>query len=105
MPLMVTCIRRRPEAEHVIVSEVAMARIGAALAIEPDLLRQWQQGQDNVLTLHPVNWKNKELVSTGAMAAVKLQRRRLGRRSTPGPTVSQTNGPAAIVIQGGAIAT
>ncbi|NNJ15382.1 NADH:flavin oxidoreductase/NADH oxidase family protein [Pseudomonas putida CSV86] len=89
MPLMVTGgIRRRPVAEQVITSGVAMAGIGTALAIEPDLPRQWQQGQDNVPALRPIAWKNKVLASMGVMAAVKFQLRRLGRGRSPDSTVS-----------------
>ncbi|WP_425928150.1 NADH:flavin oxidoreductase/NADH oxidase family protein [Pseudomonas sp. NyZ201] len=89
MPLMVTGgIRRRPVAEQVIASGVAMAGIGTALAIEPDLPRQWQQGRDNVPALRPITWKNKVLASMGAMAAVKFQLRRLGRGRAADASVS-----------------
>ncbi len=89
MPLMVTGgIRRRPVAEQVIASGVAMAGIGTALAIEPDLPRQWQQGQDKVPALRPITWKNKVLASMGTMAAVKFQLRRLGRGRAADTSVS-----------------
>lgn len=87
MPLMVTGgIRRRPVAEQVIASGVAMAGIGTALAVEPGLPRQWREGRDSAPALRTINWKNKALASLGNMATVKFQLRRLsqGRRPRPG---------------------
>ncbi|OLS63717.1 NADH:flavin oxidoreductase/NADH oxidase family protein [Pseudomonas putida] len=89
MPLMVTGgIRRRPVAEQVVASGVAMAGIGTALAIAPDLPRQWQQGQDSAPALRPITWKNKVLASMANMAAVKFQLRRLSRSRQPRPQVA-----------------
>lgn len=89
MPLMVTGgIRRRPVAEQVIASGVAMAGIGTALAIAPDLPRQWQQGQDSTPALRPITWKNKVLASVANMAAVKYQLRRLSQGREPRPQVT-----------------
>jgi len=89
MPLMVTGgIRRRAVAQQVIDSGVAMAGVGTALAIEPDLPRRWQQGQDNAPALRPITWKNKVLASLANMAAVKFQLRRLSRGRAPRPDVT-----------------
>lgn len=88
MPLMVTGgIRRRPVAEQVIASGVAMAGIGTALALEPDLPRHWRSGQDSEPALHPITWRNKVLASLGNMAAVKFQLRRVSRGKVPLPRV------------------
>ena len=89
MPLMVTGgIRRRPVAEQVIDSGVAMVGIGTALAIDPALPRAWHNGQDNAPVLRPITWKNKVLASLGNMAAVKFQLRRLSRGKLTVPEVS-----------------
>ncbi len=54
MPLMVTGgIKRREVAEQVIESGVAMAGIATALAIEPNLPRNWRSGQLDVPALKP----------------------------------------------------
>ena len=87
MPLMVTGgIRRRAVAEQVIASGVAMAGIATALAIEPDLVRNWRLGKDNAPALKPITWKNKPVASLAYMAAVKYQLVRIGRgqRTKPG---------------------
>jgi 2,4-dienoyl-CoA reductase-like NADH-dependent reductase (Old Yellow Enzyme family) len=87
IPLMVTGgIRRRAVAEDVVASGVAMVGIATALAIDPDLPRQWREGRDNAPALKPISWKNKPLASTAHMAAVKYQLSRLsaGRPTTPG---------------------
>jgi 2,4-dienoyl-CoA reductase-like NADH-dependent reductase (Old Yellow Enzyme family) len=87
MPLMVTGgIRRKTVAEQVIASGVAMAGIATALAIDPNLPRDWRAGKDTTAALPPITWKNKMLASLAYMAAVKFQMRRLshGRPTHPG---------------------
>jgi len=89
MPLMVTGgIRRRAVAEQVIDSGIAMAGIATALAIEPDLVRNWRLGGDNTPKLKPITWKNKPVASLAHMAAVKYQLTRLSRQRRTDPTVS-----------------
>lgn len=89
MPLMVTGgIRRREVAEQVMASGVAMAGIATALAIEPNLPRNWRLGRGDAQTLKPIAWKNKPLASTAHMAAVKYQLTRLSRNRTTAPQVS-----------------
>lgn len=89
MPLMVTGgIRRREVAEKVVDSGVAMAGIATALAIEPDLPRNWRLGRADAPTLRPITWKNKQLASSAHMAAVRYQLTRLGRRRRTSPRVS-----------------
>jgi 2,4-dienoyl-CoA reductase-like NADH-dependent reductase (Old Yellow Enzyme family) len=86
IPLMVTGgIRRRAIAEQVIESGVAMAGIATALAIEPDLVRNWRMGKDNAPALKPITWKNKPIASLAHMAAVKYQlvRHSLNKRAKP----------------------
>lgn len=91
MPLMVTGgIRRREVAEQVVASGIAMAGIATALAIEPDLPRNWRLGRGDVPTLKPITWKNKPLAATAHMAAVKYQLTRLSRRRQTAPGVSPT---------------
>ena len=87
MPLMVTGgIRRQEIAQQVIDSGVAMAGIATALAIEPNLPRNWHLGQSDAPSLRPIAWKNKPLASAAHMAAVRYQMARLSRqrRTTPG---------------------
>lgn len=89
MPLMVTGgIRRHAVAQKVIDSGIAMAGIATALAIEPNLPRNWQLGRADVPTLKPITWKNKPLAATAHMAAVKYQLTRLSRQRRTAPGVS-----------------
>lgn len=89
MPLMVTGgIKRREVAETVIESGVAMAGIATALAIEPNLPRNWKLGKNDAPTLKPITWKNKPIASSAHMAAVRYQLVRLSRRRRPAPNVS-----------------
>ena len=87
MPIMVTCgIRRAPVAQDVLASGIEMVGIGTALAIDPNLPRDWQLGLGSAPQLPPITWKNKMLASLANMAVVKYQLRKLsrGRDSQPG---------------------
>lgn len=89
MPLMVTGgIRRREVAEAVVESGVAMAGIATALAIEPNLPRNWQRGQADAPKLKPITWKNKPIASSAHMAAVRYQLVRLSQKRPTAPNVS-----------------
>lgn len=89
MPLMVTGgIKRRAVAETVIESGVAMAGIATALAIEPNLPRNWKLGKNDAPMLKPITWKNKPIASSAHMAAVRYQLVRLSRRRRTAPNVS-----------------
>ena len=97
MPVMVTGgIRRRAVAEQAITSGVDMVGIGTALAIEPNLPREWRVGKDNAPALSPITWKNKPLASLANMAAVKFQLRRLSLGKMPNPKVSPLR---ALILQ------
>ncbi len=89
MPLMVTGgIRRREVADTVIASGVAMAGIATALAIEPNLPRNWKLGRADAPKLKPITWKNKPIASSAHMAAVRYQLVRLSRRRRTAPNIS-----------------
>ncbi len=89
VPLMVTGgIRRRPVAEQVVASGVAMAGIATALSIEPALPRRWQAGEDAAPVLRPVTLKNKVMGAMASMAMVKHQLVRLSRGRRTNPHVS-----------------
>lgn len=89
MPLMVTGGIRRPEvAQQVLDSDIAIAGIATALAIEPDLPIKWQAGAKNAPALKPITWKNKALASSAHMAAVKYQLTRLSRNRSTNRNVS-----------------
>lgn len=89
MPLMVTGgIRRLEVAQKVIDSGVAMVGVATALAIEPNLPRNWRTEQADAPTLKPIAWKNKPLAATAHMAAVKYQLTRLSRQRRTEPGVS-----------------
>ena len=75
MPVMVTGgIRRRPVADQVVQSGVDMVGIGTALAIDPNLPRDWRAGKDAAPALPPIRWKSKPLASLANMAAVRCTR-------------------------------
>ena len=87
MPIMVTGgIRRAPVAQEVLDSGIEMVGIGTALAIDPNLPRDWQLGLGSAPQLPPINWKNKVLASLANMAVVKYQLHKLsqGRDAQPG---------------------
>ncbi len=89
MPLMVTGgIRRKAVAEQVIDSGVAMAGIATALAIDPNLPRDWRAGKDTSAALPPITWNNKMLASLAYMATVKFQMKRLSQGRTTNRNVS-----------------
>ncbi len=97
MPVMVTGgIRRRPVAESVVHSGVDMVGIGTALAIDPYLPRDWQQGKDNAPQLPPITWKNKAVAALANMAVVKFQLGKLSREKKPEPNVSPLR---ALILQ------
>ncbi|WP_027819980.1 NADH:flavin oxidoreductase/NADH oxidase family protein [Paraburkholderia bannensis] len=97
MPVMVTGgIRRQAIADQVIASGVDMVGIGTALAIDPNLPRDWRAGKDNAPALSPITWKNKPLASLANMAAVKFQFRRLSLGKRPDPRVSPLR---ALILQ------
>lgn len=89
MPVMVTGgVRRRPIAEMVVQSGVDMVGIGTALAIDPNLPRDWLQGKDSAPELPAITWKNKAMASLANMAVVKFQLRKLSQNRPPDPKVS-----------------
>ncbi|AUC93201.1 MULTISPECIES: NADH:flavin oxidoreductase/NADH oxidase family protein [Bradyrhizobium] len=89
MPVMVTGgIRRIGVVQHVLDSGVAIAGIGTALAIRPDLANAWRNGEDPRPEVAPIRWKSKALASLAAMAVVKFQLRRLSRGRAAKPNVS-----------------
>jgi len=89
MPVMVTGgIRRLPVAEQVVAQGVDMVGMGTALAIAPDLPRQWQAGRATAPALAPITWNNKALGALANMAAVRFQLRRVSRGQATRPTVS-----------------
>lgn len=89
MPIMVTGgIRRAPVAQQVLDSGIELVGIGTALAIDPNLPRDWQQGLSNAPQLPPITWNNKVLASLANMAVVKYQLRRLSQGSQSTPEVS-----------------
>ncbi|KAI3591531.1 2,4-dienoyl-CoA reductase (NADPH) [Cupriavidus sp. U2] len=97
MPVMVTGgIRRQPVAEQVVRSGVDMVGIGTALAINPNLPRDWLAGKDSAPALPPITWKNKALASLANMAAVKFQLRNLSRGKATHPGVSPLR---ALILQ------
>jgi 2,4-dienoyl-CoA reductase-like NADH-dependent reductase (Old Yellow Enzyme family) len=89
MPVMVTGgIRRMEVVQKVLDNGVAMAGIGTALAIRPDLPEIWRQGADPRPELRPIRWKSKALASLATMAVVKHHLRRLSRQLSPVQDVS-----------------
>jgi len=97
MPVMVTGgVRRLPVAEQVVDSGVDMVGMGTALAIDPNLPRDWLAGKNSAPALRPVAWKNKPLASLASMAAVKFQLRKLSQGRATNPAVSPLR---ALVVQ------
>ncbi len=81
-------IRRIGVVQQVLDSGIAMAGIGTALAIKPDLPNAWREGEDPRPEMAPIAWSSKPLASLAAMAVVKFQLRRLSQGRKPNPGVS-----------------
>lgn len=89
MPVMTTGgISRREVAEQVLAQGVAVAGLGTALAMNPDLPSQWQSGQQGQVARPQIGWKNKVLASIATMAVVRRQLQRMGQGLAPKPGVS-----------------
>ncbi|WP_449283201.1 NADH:flavin oxidoreductase/NADH oxidase family protein [Leucobacter sp.] len=87
VPLMLTGgIARRPVAEQVLASGVALVGMGTALAVDPELPNRWRTSDEAKVVLAPVNIEDKAIASAAGMARVRHQLRRLGRgaRTRPG---------------------
>ena len=89
MPLMVTGgIRRYQVVEQVLDSGIAMAGMGTALALDPQLPEAWRSNRLASPSLRAITWKNKVLSSIGYMAMVKYQLRRLSQGKHTKPNVA-----------------
>ncbi|MNT05688.1 1-(5-phosphoribosyl)-5-[(5-phosphoribosylamino)methylideneamino] imidazole-4-carboxamide isomerase [compost metagenome] len=97
MPIMVTGgIRRYQVVQQVLDSGIAMAGMGTALALDPQLPEAWRSNQAASPLLRAITWKNKVLSSIAYMAMVKYQLRRLSQGKHTRPNVA----PAlALLIQ------
>ncbi|QWF81995.1 NADH:flavin oxidoreductase/NADH oxidase family protein [Amycolatopsis sp. CA-230715] len=86
LPLMLTGgIVRRPVAEEVLASGVALVGMGSALAVDPDLPGKWRHDGEAAVELDPVRIKDKALASVAGMARVRRQLRRLGKGKATRP--------------------
>lgn len=89
MPLMVTGgIRRRAVADQVLAGKVAMLGMATALAVEPNLPRRWQSGEDAGIAPIVVSWKNKTLASAATQSVVKKQLTLLSQGKPTKPATS-----------------
>jgi len=89
MPVMVTGgIRRLPVVQQVLDSGIAMAGIGTAIALEPQLVKQWRAGRASHPQMPPILWKRKTLAALANQAVVRFQLQRLSRGKTTRPRVS-----------------
>ncbi|MCZ8235218.1 MAG: NADH:flavin oxidoreductase/NADH oxidase family protein [Inhella sp.] len=88
LPVMKTGgIGRRAVAEAVLASGVDVVGLGTALAMQPDLPRQW--AQDEAVAPRPVvAWRDKAIASLATMALVRRQLHRLGAGKSPAPGTS-----------------
>ncbi len=88
LPLMLTGgITQRVTAERVLDSGVAVAGMGTALAVTPDLPDLWRSNREAERLMEPVTWSDKALASAASMAKVRYQMRRLARGGSPRPGI------------------
>ncbi len=88
MPVMTTGgIGRRAVAEAVLASGIDVVGLGTALAMQPDLPRQWAQAEA-VAPRPVVAWRDKTIASLATMALVRRQLHRLGAGKRPAPGAS-----------------
>ena len=84
LPLMLTGgITRRETADAVLASGVALVGMGTAIAVTPDLVNRWHDGQEAIEQLSPVRWRDKTIASAANMALVRHQMRRITRGKQP----------------------
>jgi hypothetical protein len=80
MPLMITGgICRKPVAEQVLVSGVAMVGMARALALIPDLAARWQVADEPTVRIPQVDWQDKGMAALAVMAIAKRHLRALGK--------------------------
>jgi len=83
MPLMTTGGISRPAvAEEVLAGGVALVGLGTALAMAPELPRQWQAGDVSIAPRPQVGWKDKVLAGLATMALVRRQLQRMAAGKT-----------------------
>lgn len=88
MPVMTTGgIRRLATAEKVLAAGIDCAGVATALTINPNIVNQWQQGEQVVET-PVVEWKDKAAASMATMAIIKRQLHRLASGKKAGKTLS-----------------
>jgi 2,4-dienoyl-CoA reductase-like NADH-dependent reductase (Old Yellow Enzyme family) len=89
VPLMLTGgIVRKPVAEEVLASGVALVGMGTALAVDPQLPNRWRTHEDAKVMLEPVKITDKAMASAAGMSRVRYQLRRLGRGKATRPKVN-----------------
>lgn len=86
LPLMLTGgVARRPVAEEVLASGVALVGMGSALAVDPDLPTKWRQDASARVVLPPVRIKDKTIASAAGMARIRRHLHTLGAGRDPRP--------------------
>ncbi|GGG69760.1 NADH:flavin oxidoreductase/NADH oxidase family protein [Corynebacterium pelargi] len=84
LPLMVTGGIVRPSvAQQVLDSGVALVGIGTALAADPNLPKQWEQGYEAAPAIPHTKISNKALASAASMAWFRWQMGRLSKNKDP----------------------
>lgn len=79
MPIMVTGgVTRKDTAEAALSEGVDIIGLARAMAYNPNLPNDWQEGRNLNTNIATVNWKNKALLSLANMALAKEQLNRLG---------------------------
>lgn len=79
MPIMVTGgVTRRDTAETALSEGIDLIGLARAMAYNPTLPKDWQEGRNLNTKVATVNWKNKALLSLANMALAKEQLNRLG---------------------------
>jgi 2,4-dienoyl-CoA reductase-like NADH-dependent reductase (Old Yellow Enzyme family) len=84
MPVMTTGgIRRMAIAEDVLAKGVAVAGLGTALAMCPDLPNRWRNGRDGENLQPVIGLKDKVLAALATMAVIRRQLQRMGDGKAP----------------------
>ncbi|MGJ4731305.1 NADH:flavin oxidoreductase/NADH oxidase family protein [Leptospira levettii] len=84
VPIMVTGgITRKQIAESVLESGVSLVGIATALALNPNLPKEWKENKESNLRLPIPNWKSKTLTGLATMSMVRYQLQRLAKGKMP----------------------
>lgn len=88
VPLMVSGdVTRRRIAEELVEGGIALVGVDSALAVDPELSREWRDGETASVKLPPVSMSDNDKAAAAATSRIRYQLRRLGKGKEVRPDV------------------